>query len=270
MAIVNVRGLGESAVEVDGRAVQRWQQTKPVLLFHYLLDRRGRVVDRSTLTGTFWPSEEAVAPEVSLKVAVHGLRRMLDNAFGRGHAPVIETHNAGYRLAPDGLSYDVEEFERVVAEANRSEARGDRQRAVDRYRHALALYRGDFLAGANDSWIQRRRLALVDQCLLVLTRLAEFTLEAGDYQACIAHCLDALEREPCRERTYQLLMLCHAGLGQYGRVAAWWELCRQTLRETIAAEVSLATELVFMRCIRNEEHPGWMRSGAAQAHLTRP
>lgn len=258
-AIINFRCLGTCSAEVGNTPTNSWQLTKAVILFHYLLDRSGHVVDRATLTETFWSDHNASAPETSLKVAVHSLRRTLSDAFGQRPGLAIETHSSGYRLVAEDVWYDAEEFERVIAAAGRVEARGDTTAATAMYHQAVRLYRGDFLPGASGGWVLRRRHALTDQCLLAVTRLAEIELDAGEYPVCLAHCLKALDMDACRERTYQLLMLCHARLGQFGRVQAWYETCEQILRATLDVRPSADTEELLVRLLGS-------RSGGSPAH----
>lgn len=246
-AAIRIRCLGNPTVEICDVPVSSWRVTKVATLFYYLLDRRGHIVGRATLTDTLWPDENALAPETSLKVAVHDLRRLVGNVFGPGSGLTIETRNSGYLLRAKDVWYDVAEFEHTVADANRLETRGSTVEALNGYRQAVLLYRGDFLPGVAGDWILRRRQALLDQYLLGLTRLAEGELVAGECEACMSHCLAALDKDPCRERTYQLLMLCHARLGQFGRVRAWYDLCEQTLHTTLGAKPSVETEQLLQR-----------------------
>ena len=81
-AAINIWCLGKIAGKINGVPIQGWRPTKPLVLLHYLLDRCNHPVDRITLMETFWPGEDARAPETSLKVAVHGLRQILSGALG--------------------------------------------------------------------------------------------------------------------------------------------------------------------------------------------
>jgi DNA-binding SARP family transcriptional activator len=241
-SVISVRCFGNPTVEIHGVPVSSWRSTKAATLFYYLLDRRDRIVERATLIDALWPHENALAPEVSLKVAIHDLRRIITNVFGPSSELTIETRSSGYLLRANDVWHDVAEFERTITEAGRLDARDSRAEALKRYRRAVRLYQGDFLVGVTGDWILRRRQALLDQYLLGVTLLAEGELAAGDYRSCISHCLAALDKDAFRERSYQLLMLCHAQLGQFGRVRAWHNLCEQTLHTTLGIRPSIETE----------------------------
>jgi hypothetical protein len=64
---------------------------------------------------------------------------------------------AGYCLTAPGLSVDLIEFERWLDQARLARRAGDLDRAEDRYAAALALWRGEPLAGVPGPAAERRR-----------------------------------------------------------------------------------------------------------------
>jgi two-component SAPR family response regulator len=237
--------------------------TKVMILFHYLLDRRGRAVDRVTLTNAFWSGQNVSAPGVSLKVAIHDLRRALESIFGPQAGLRIATHEYGYMLEADCIWYDVEEFEGKIAVANQLKATGRTVEALERYTQAVKLYRGEFLAGVGGDWTVRRRQALVDQYLAALLRLSQAEFGAHQYDQCMAYCLTALGEDPCGEWPYQLLMSCHAKLGQFGRMHVWWRLCAETLERTLDTTPSLKTRQLFQELSEGRARTARATSGSA-------
>ncbi|MCW2761257.1 MAG: family transcriptional regulator, partial [Marmoricola sp.] len=222
-----IRSLGKPSAELNGVPVADWRMTKVMVLLHYLLDRRGRAVDRVTLINALWSDQNVSAPEVSLKVAIHDLRRTLESIFGPQAGLRIATHECGYLLEAERVWYDVEEFEGKLAGASQLNAIGQTAEALEWYTEAVNLYRGDFLSGVGGDWTLRRRHALVDRYLGALLRLSQADFTAHQYDRCIAYCIAALGEDPCAEWPYQLLMSCHARLGQFGRLHAWWRLCTE-------------------------------------------
>jgi DNA-binding SARP family transcriptional activator len=128
---------------------------------------------------------------------------------------------------------DVEEFDACCKLATRLEAQGRVAEALSLYGCAVDLYGGDFLADSWDEWVVFRREALKDQYLAALARLADAAFEAGDFTRCIQLCQSILDQDDCREDTFRRLMLCHARLGQLGRVRRWYEVCVRTLRNSL-------------------------------------
>lgn len=245
--------LGPFELRVDGVLVEGWHSGKMRGLFQYLLIHHDRRVSRDALIEALWPEPDALAAGTSLKVTVHGLRKLLNQAGGRvgESAASILAHDAAYELkVAGGLRLDAEEFEQCCARGRSLEARGRSAEARAQYARAAELYRGDFLAEAWDDWVVFRREHLRDECLFVLARLAEAAVAEGDYQGGILMCQRLLEHDRCREDTYRLLMQCHARLGQPGRVRCWYELCVRALRNDLDAAPEPETERVFREALR--------------------
>jgi DNA-binding SARP family transcriptional activator len=242
-----VRCLGSLEVTIGGIAVDRWRSGKARSLFEYLIAHRDRAVTRETLILALWPDPDALAAGTSLKVAVHALRQVLaDSATGGVSATIkVVGRDSGYELRAPSAWVDVEEFERCCRLAGRLDRTGAEPEALDLYERAADLYRGDFLADAWDDWVVFRREGLKDQYLFVLARLADAAIDAGDYQRCIQFCQRLLEEDTCREDTFRTLMVCHARLGQRGRVRRWYDLCVKTLRTTLDTQPEPETQRIY-------------------------
>jgi len=251
-----VRCLGTLHLEVDGAAVSNWRSGKARALFQYLVNHRGQPTSRDVLIEALWPDPDAVAAGTSLKVAVHALRQMLNGTGGSQPVLSIVAHDAGYQLQSSTLWLDVDEFERSCTQAGQLERQGHTNEALSLWEQAAELYHGDFLADGWDDWIVFRREGLKDQYLYVLARLADAALEAGDCHTCIRRCRQLLDQDRCREETFRTLMLCHARLGQPGRVRRWYQLCVRTLRTELDVEPEAETVSLFERALRMTARAG--------------
>jgi len=249
---ISVSCLGVFAVEMGNWRFDAWQGRKTRALFQYLVNHRDRPITREALVNALWPEPERVAAHTSLKVSVHTLRQTLAQMQPGEPALVVLGHESGYQLKTMDLWLDVEAFEQVCARARRLESKGQSAEALDWYAQAVQLYGGDFLSECWDDWAVFRREALKDQCLHALGRLAEASLSNREYQACIGYCQQLLEQDRCREDTYRMLMVCHAHLGQRGRVRRWYELCVRTLRGEIGVAPDPETERVYRDALCGE------------------
>jgi DNA-binding SARP family transcriptional activator len=241
--------LGRFEVVVDGRPIASWGSGKARALFQYLVNHPNRPLGREQLIEALWPDPDAEAAGTSLRVAVHALRRLLSSAAGEQAGLSIQGHASGYQLAVADLWLDVAEFERHGALGRQLLGSGHPTEAEAQYRRAVELYRGDFLAGSSEAWVALRREGLKDQYLFALERLAEAAWSAGDYQGCVLRCQQLLRQDACRESTYRTLMLCHARLGQRGRVRSWYELCVQTLRTELGVSPEGETAELYRRAV---------------------
>ncbi len=241
--------LGSFEVKAFGLPTENWGGGKTLALFEYLVTHRNRPVPRETLIDALWPNPDAVAARTSLKVAIHGLRQLLGRLSADESMLGIETLDTGYQLNAPALWLDVEEFERCCAQGRRHDATGNPAEAVASFRRATALYRGDFLEQSSEEWVLLRREALKDLYLLAVARLADAALAEGDYAECIDRCQQLLEQDRCREDAYQVLMVCHARLGQRGRVKRWFEVCERTLRTELDVEPDPDTVAVYHQAL---------------------
>lgn len=249
VAQVSVRCLGDFEVTIGGERLARFGSGKARALLQYLLNHPNRSVSREVLIEMLWPDADAGAAGSSLRVAVHALRRMLSDARADDVGLSIDVSSTGYQLTAYDLWLDVDEFTRCCGRGRELKSNNEQPDSIAEYARAAMLYRGDFLAGANEAWVQVRREGLKDQYVFVLEVLAGAALDRGDYEGCILHSLQLLEQDRWRESTYRMLMDCHARLGQRGRVRSWYELCAQTLRNELDIAPDEQTEALYQRAM---------------------
>ncbi len=253
-AATTVHCLGAFVLTINGTTVRRWQAGKARALFQYLLLNRDRAVARETLVSTLWPGAARAA--VSLNVAAHALRQILSGAqpgqpgdASGGSGLALRSHDSGYTLRTGNVWIDFEEFAHEVEVAGKLQLAGHELRALDRYRQAVALYRGDLLPGEAAGWAEDKRQTLRDLALRALHALVEAALRTDDVIAVIRWCQQALEIDGCSEETYRLLMYCHARLGQMGRVMSWYRLCVRKLHDELGVRPQPVTTQLLQRAL---------------------
>lgn len=278
-ATTTVHCLGAFVVTINGTSVRRWQAGKARALFQYLLLNHDRAIARETIVSTLWPGAARAA--VSLNVAAHALRRILSGAqpgqpgrAGGGSGLALLSHDSGYMLGTGSVWIDFEEFARGVGVARKLELAGHQLRALDRYRQAVALYRGDLLSGEEADWAEEKRQALRDLALRALHSLVEAALRTDDVISVVQWCQQALEIDGCSEETYRRLMYCHARLGQLGRVMSWYRLCVRKLDEDLGVRPQPVTVQLLRRAldgqiVRGEASSERLASMIPQAPATR-
>ncbi|RSM46032.1 SARP family transcriptional regulator [Amycolatopsis balhimycina DSM 5908] len=248
---VVVRCFGAFEVSLAGEPVISWHAGKARNLFQYLLLNRGRIVRREKLFETLWPGGAWSPSTSSLKVAVHAVRRTLDQA--PGHRPVeIVCRAHGYQLNATDLWLDVDRFDSAMREAHAAESQGARAEAVACYRRAAQLYAGDFLAGETGDWVEEQREYYRTRALYALTCLRADALRRGDYAEAIELCHRILDIDPYHEEVYQTLMVLHARRGELGQVRNWHRMCVRRLRHDLDAPPTETTRRIFARAVRGE------------------
>ena len=117
-------------------------------LLAVLLLHRGQVVSMDQLIDQLWGERPPASAAKSVQVYVSNLRK----ALGDG---LVVTRGRGYLLQAANGSLDLDRFEALVTQGRDALGAGNAQRASDRLREALALWRGAPLADfAYDSFAQ--------------------------------------------------------------------------------------------------------------------
>ena len=135
---VRIDTFGGFSVTVAGRALPlgRKAPLRPLALLQYLAAHAGRELPDDQVARALWPGRDAA--HGALPVTLHRLRRLLG-------IPEAIVHRQG-RIAIDTRHVwcDAAAFDAMLDQSARS-TRESRRRAIAA--RALALYRGDFLAG---------------------------------------------------------------------------------------------------------------------------
>jgi DNA-binding SARP family transcriptional activator len=207
----------------------------------------GRRAHRDVLLEVLWPDVANKSSIPGLRVTLHALRRAI-TAVAPDQPPIdlVRAEGDTYVLNTTGLWIDADAFDEHYSAGLRLERLKQVQAAVREYTAAEALYRDDFLVeDLYEEWTILPREELKDKYLLILTRLAQFSMAAGDLDGCIRRSHALLAKEPCREDAYQRLMQCYARLGQRGSAIRWYQICERTLHQELDVAPSEETRRLF-------------------------
>jgi DNA-binding SARP family transcriptional activator/WD40 repeat protein len=192
---MRIMALGPVEVEHDGVVVNVGGRQQRRLLA-LLVAHRGRPVSAERLVDAMWPDGDA--PDGSLR----SMRTYLSRLRAVLPDDSIVTRHGGYQLG-DGAMVDIDAFERLVEDAERSVP----DEALDSYSEAIELWRGDPFGEFTDEW-----WALGESKRLIeLRELAEegraATLMAlGHHNRAIPELERLIAEHPLRERPVRLMM----------------------------------------------------------------
>jgi DNA-binding SARP family transcriptional activator len=242
---MEIRCFGRFEVLQNAMPVQDWRRSKAKTLLKYLLVRR-QPLPRDVLIDLLWPETDPQAAINCLRVTVHALRQALGTSDRNGSEYIV-FEGGKYRLNPDvELSVDVDRFRAHFETGLQLERRGQRDEAIRHFEIAEGIYRDDYLTDdLYEDWTLVRREELRDQYVMVVTKLADYCIERGDYDGCIVRCHKLLQKDVCREDAYQRLMRCYGYLGQRSQARHWYELCVRTLRLELDVEPTEQTYLLY-------------------------
>jgi DNA-binding SARP family transcriptional activator len=227
---VKVFTLGRFEVLRDERPVQfaGKAQRKPLALLQALIGLGGRRVREDRLTERLWPDADGHAAHQALATTLHRLRRLLANDRA------ILRHDGALTLVPEQCWVDLWAVERMIARAEgaiaRSPVRDHEWAASVRWtERAVALYRGDFLAGDAAPWAMGVGERLRERVLRQLRKLGHLWESIGDWEEA-AECYErAVTLNECAEDFYRRLMLAYAKLDRRADAIRAYQRCRAGL-----------------------------------------
>ncbi|MBE2271215.1 MAG: tetratricopeptide repeat protein [Anaerolinea sp.] len=124
---------------------------------------------------------------------------------------------------------------------------------------ALALYKGDFLAGFNlrdgenfSRWRTVEAERLQSQVLGAYQRLVRYALERGDFEAGIGYARHALSLDPLSEEAHRNLILLLARSGQRSAALAQYETCVQLLQDELGIDPEPETSKLVEQILADE------------------
>jgi predicted ATPase/DNA-binding SARP family transcriptional activator len=236
-AKLRVLALGPLAVFVGDRFVDpaAWGSARPrELLVYLLMHPDGRTKEQVGLA--FWPDASVSQLRNSFHVALHRLRKAL------GGAEWISLSHERYRVDPDRLeTFDVLEFERVVADARRA-LEAETPGATAALEQALDLFRGDFLDGEPvGDWHLAHRDRLRRLYVDALMELAASFINEDRLEKAVEAYRRVLARDELNEEATTALMRCLAELGERAQALRVYERFTSRLRAELGAKPSDAT-----------------------------
>jgi len=244
-----LRLLGPVEAFLDGEAVPLGGRRQRALLA-LLLVARGRPVATDTLAEELWQGRPPEGFQTTLRSYVSRLRRAL-----AGHAE-LAGGRAAYSLQVPPEAVDVVRFERLVQEGAEALARGAVGRAADRYRQALALWRGPALAGAGDDGTLRLEAQRLEELRLqALEQRIEAELGLGRSDGLVEELEALVERHPYRERLWRHLMLALYRAERQADALEAYRRARTLLAEELGLEPGEQLKELERAILRHEVPP---------------
>ncbi|MFF4814349.1 BTAD domain-containing putative transcriptional regulator [Kitasatospora sp. NPDC001309] len=203
--------LGPPAGWYDGQPLDLGRRQQRAFLA-MLLARPGRVLTAAALAdGVFEEGALPNRPAAVLATHAYRLRKEL-----RGHAAghLLVTVDDGYRFDVPARAVDLGVFDLLVGQADRALAAGRPPQARDLLARALALHRGEPLAGLPGRHAAEMREHLTLRRIAALETKLGLDVELGDSPSCLVDLGRAVFAHPFQERFRALLVL---GLHRAGR-----------------------------------------------------
>lgn len=208
---VRLCALGPCQVVVGTRTLTRddWPVQKALRIFAQLACRRDTIYD-GILMSTYWPESDDERARASLRNALYYVRQVIEAAATEsGFDAGLEvwrsrrSRDVGLRGA---YEVDAEVFERGIDAAAVAFAQGDVCGARRALESALALYRGPFMDGVDEEWVQAPRARYEDLYLRGTGLLSQCALASGEAQVAETVARRGLQRDEMRETLHVALI----------------------------------------------------------------
>ncbi len=207
------------------------------LLAYLVLHPEG--ASREQLLDLLWPNDSPRrARQQRLSQSVADARRHLGEAF--------VAQGERYLLDRNRVWADVAEFERLRAEASSA---AEPARELELLERALALVRGEPLAGSDYLWadgeVRRLRASVVE----LLDRLGRARLAAGDAPGALAAAERGLSFDSLKESLWRLALEAEGTLGLREAVMQRYDELRGLLDERLGLEPERETRALYLKLL---------------------
>ncbi|MDI9483954.1 MAG: BTAD domain-containing putative transcriptional regulator [Bacillota bacterium] len=208
---------------------KEWQREKALELFLLLVVNRGRFLPKETIQFSLWPDDDEETAARNFKVTLNALKKALEpDRKAQEESFFVLRNRSNYGFNQDaGYSFDVEDFERLLAKGDREK---NKRRQSEHYREAIKLYQGDFLADfLYIDWIEEERERLRTLFLNTVDKLARYYYLIDDNDEALQMADLLLEHDPCWEPAYLLKMKIYHRLNRPFVAAKVYEQCKTVL-----------------------------------------
>ncbi|WP_410769349.1 response regulator [Fontibacillus sp. BL9] len=215
-----------SAEMKEGRqSLLQWRTTRAQELFLYLLQHRGQLVRKSTLTEMFWPEYEQDKAYSQLYTAVYHIRKTL-KPFG-SRIQIVNT-TEGYMMSLDQILLDTDEWETKV-----SELPPVSEDSIEHYIDVMQMYTGDYLQEYDYWWAESERQRLKNLWLETSYVIAEWYRDQELWEKAIYSYQQLCVLYPDEEAAYFAQMNIYASLNNPAMVETLYNALVNALGEEL-------------------------------------
>jgi DNA-binding SARP family transcriptional activator len=253
LASLRVYCLGKFEVYMNWNKIEKWHNLKAKSLLKFLVTRRNKSTTADILIEIMWPNCDLKLGRDNLKTSICSLRHILsseilDNII----EPIILFSEGQYLINPKiDLWVDIDQFEHHWLAGRALEKSKRTEEAIKEYRLAEELYRGDYLEDdLYAEWTLLTREVLKDTYLTILSKLANYSFQTGDYESCIFYSQKILAKDMCQEEAYRWLIRCYGSLGQPHRARQWYGVCVSNLRKELDVVPDCKTAALYSQLLK--------------------
>jgi len=226
-------------------AVDAWTTRRSRDILCFIASRRHHRASKDTIIDTFWGETDFEVVEKNFHPTVSHIRKALNS-----NQPLKQNfllyRDGDYQLNPE-FSYriDLEEFDRLLSEGENARRAREFDRSVAAYENAVALYRGEFMQGSYEPWVEEQRTYYREQYLRLLEALAGVAQKTGDWPKSMRLAQRILHEDQFREDIHCLILRAHAAMGNRGALKDHFEGLKRLFQAELGVEPSSETKKLY-------------------------
>lgn len=250
---LTLRVLGPVEVYRDPAAplaADAWTTRRARDIFCFVATSKHRRVAKDIVIDTFWRDEATAVIDKNFHPTISHIRKAL-NGGQPFKLNFLVFRDGAYQLNPD-LSYaiDVEEFERLIADAEIAKREKDDERLSELLESAYRLYRGEFMPGVYDDWAEQRRKFYLEQFQRVVAALAKLAFKQRRWADALKFSGQALAEDPYREDIHRLILKVYASQAKPAAVKKHFDELSSLLGTELGITPSAETRRLFDELVK--------------------
>lgn len=232
-------------------APDAWTTRRARDILCFIGSRRHHRAPKDTIIDTFWSEDNVETIEKNFHPTVSHIRKALNSNQPLKQNFIIY-RDGDYQLNPEfNYRIDTDTFERLIADGETARRERDYARCIECYEQAVALYRGEFMQGTYEPWVDEQRSYYREQHLRMLESLAAVAEKKHEWPRAMDLALRILREDQFREDIHCLVMRAQAALGNRVAVKEQYETLRELLQKELGVEPAMHTQKAFRELIES-------------------
>jgi LuxR family maltose regulon positive regulatory protein len=232
-------------------AADAWSTRRARDILCFIASRSHHRTAKDTIIDTFWGEADPQTVEKNFHPTMSHVRKALNS-----NQPLKQNflvyRDGDYQLNPEFCyQIDTEEFDRLIAEGEARRRERDFDRCIGSYEQAVALYRGEFMEGSYETWVDEQRSYYREQYLRMLEALAGVAEKKQEWSRSMDLAQRILREDPFREDIHCLVMRAQAAQGNRVAAKEQYETLRQLLQKELAVEPAMQTQNTYRELMGN-------------------
>lgn len=232
-------------------AADAWTTRRARDILCFISSRPHHRAPKDAIIDTFWRDTDLKTIEKNFHPTMSHIRKAL-NSNQPLKQNFLAYRDGEYQLNAE-FSYriDVEEFDHLIGDAEAARRERNFERCINLYEQAVALYRGEFMQGSYDEWVDEQRSYYREQYLRMLESLAAVAEKKQEFVRALDLAQKILRDDAFREDIHCLVMRAQAALGNRVAVKEQYETLRGLLQNELGVEPAMQTQKVYRDLVKS-------------------